>query len=132
MSRVEEHLRLLSIFHYIFGALMGLFSLFPILHVLIGLSIINHPEETGGQTPFEPALFGWIFFIGGALAICFGLTLAMLALYAGRCLATRRRLLYCTVIAGLMCIFMPIGTILGIFTLVNLTKPEVKELFAAG
>lgn len=132
MKRSEEHLKLLSIFHYIFAGLMFLFSFLPILHVVIGYEIINHPEEgMGGPAPFDPALFGWFFVIGGSLAILFGLTLALLAGIAGRCLAVRRHPLFCTVVAGVECIFMPIGTILGVFTLVNLTKPEVKELFAA-
>ena len=33
------------------------------------------------------------------------------------------------VIAGVCCMFMPLGTILGVFTLVTLNKDSVKELF---
>jgi len=33
------------------------------------------------------------------------------------------------VIAGIECLFMPFGTVLGVFTLVVLVRPSVKELF---
>ena len=32
--------------------------------------------------------------------------------------------------AAISCAFMPFGTVLGIFTLIVLTKPPVKSLFA--
>jgi hypothetical protein len=31
--------------------------------------------------------------------------------------------------AGVMCIFMPFGTVLGVFTLIVLLRPSVKPLF---
>jgi hypothetical protein len=31
--------------------------------------------------------------------------------------------------AGIECVFMPFGTVLGVFTLVVLTRPSVKPLF---
>jgi hypothetical protein len=33
------------------------------------------------------------------------------------------------VIAAIACLQMPIGTILGVWTIVTLSKPQVKELF---
>ena len=48
---------------------------------------------------------------------------------AGRFLAARRRHLFCIVIAGIACMFMPMGTVLGIFTIIVLMRPSVKELF---
>jgi hypothetical protein len=38
--------------------------------------------------------------------------------------------MYCMVVAGIECIFMPFGTILGVFTLITLTKDSVKGIFA--
>jgi len=37
--------------------------------------------------------------------------------------------MFCVVMAGIACMFMPFGTVLGVFTLVVLTKPVVRELF---
>ena len=132
MTQDEEHLRLLSIFHYVVGGILGVFSLFPIIHLVVGLMFIFAPERMsdGGQPP--PAFIGWFFVIGAGTAILLGMTLAILVAVAGRCLARRRRHLYCTVIAAIECIFMPFGTVLGVFTLITLGKEPVKELFKAG
>ena len=37
----EEHLRLLSIFHYVVAGLAGLFALFPPIHLLVGLALLT-------------------------------------------------------------------------------------------
>ena len=53
----------------------------------------------------------------------------MLFVLAGRNLARRRRYLFCQVVAGVGCMFMPFGTVLGVFTLVVLSRPAVRNLF---
>jgi hypothetical protein len=128
LSQDQDHLRMLSIFHYIVGGITALFSLFPVIHLAIGLAIVTGRLE--GTDP-EAQLFGWIFVVFAGLFIACGLTLAGYIVYAGRCLQQRRRHMLCMVVAGLSCMVMPFGTILGIFTLVTLSKPSVKALFAA-
>jgi len=51
---------------------------------------------------------------------------------AGRFLAQRRRYYYCLVMAGIACMFMPFGTVLGVFTIIVLLRESVKELFGEG
>jgi hypothetical protein len=58
-----------------------------------------------------------------------GLTMAILILINGRCLAQRKHYTFCQVMSGVECLFMPLGTILGVFTLVVLSRPSVKPLF---
>ena len=36
---------------------------------------------------------------------------------------------FCLVMGAVACMFMPVGTVLGVFTIVVLMKPSVKELF---
>jgi hypothetical protein len=36
----------------------------------------------------------------------------------------------CFAMAGVECIFMPFGTVLGVFTILVLNRQSVKELFA--
>ncbi|MCL7713051.1 hypothetical protein [Stenotrophomonas mori] len=124
-------LRLLSIFHYVVAALTGLFSLFPVLHLVMGLAMVSGrmPSSSGGPE-LEPQLVGWIFVVFAAVAITLGLALAASIAYAGRCLARRRRHTLCLVVAGLSCLLMPFGTVLGVFTLVVLLRPSVKAAFA--
>jgi len=62
------------------------------------------------------------------LSFC-GWALSVLMIVAGRKLRRRAAHTFCIVIAAIECIFMPFGTVLGIFTLIVLTKESVKKLF---
>ncbi|MDF2817502.1 MAG: rane protein [Stenotrophomonas rhizophila] len=130
-----SHLRLLSIFHYVVAGLTALFSLFPLIHVGIGIAALSGAmpiESNGGAaSPDETRLFGWLFIGIGSFVILCGLTLASFMAYAGRCLARQRRHTLCLVVAALSCMCMPLGTVLGVFTLIVLLRPAVKAAFDA-
>lgn len=36
-----QHLKLLSIFHYVLAGITGLFSLIPLIHLFMGLAIVT-------------------------------------------------------------------------------------------
>ena len=132
MSTDEEHLRLLAIFHYVVGGLMALFACFPLIHVGMGLFIIIDPQGFSGSssTP-PPAFMGWFFVLLGSVFILAGWAMALCVIAAGRCLAKRKRYLFCLIMGGLQCLFMPIGTVLGVFTIIVLVRDSVKALFQA-
>lgn len=123
----EEHLRLLTIFHYVVAALTALFACIPCIHVGIGVFMLVRPEAFKPRPP--PEFVAWIFITIAGLIILAGWTLAVLFLLAGRNLSRRRRYLFCQVVAGIGCIFMPFGTVLGVFTLLVLARPSVRALF---
>ncbi len=130
INQDNEHLRLLSIFHYVVGVLGGLFSCIFIIHLVIGIIALTSPQlmaDKSGQVP--PLFFGWLFVIMGSAALLFGWGYAVCMIIAGRSLARRRRYIFCMVIAGLSCLFVPFGTVLGIFTIIALSRPTVKEIF---
>ena len=131
MTQDEEHLRMLSIFHYIVGGLAGLFALIPIVYLLFGLFFIFAPEKFASQGAAPPAVIGWIFAIFAAIFIALGLVVAGLVIAAGRFLSRRKHHLFCLVMAGVECAFMPLGTVLGIFTIIVLVRESVKQLFTA-
>lgn len=123
-----DQLRLLSIFHYVVAGMMALFSLFPIFHLLIGLGMLTGSlPDTQGD---EAARFVGGFFVVFALAwIVFGLISAALVALAGVYLKQQRKYTYCLVVAALSCLFMPFGTVLGVFTIIVLMRDSVKRLF---
>ncbi|KAB7771965.1 hypothetical protein [Xanthomonas maliensis] len=129
-----QQLKLLSIFHYVLAGITGLFSLFPLIHLVMGLAIVTGklPMQTAGHDPaqMDPRLIGWFFVVFAAGVILCGMSLAGFMAYAGRCIAQRRRHLLCLIVAGVSCSFMPFGTVLGVFTLVVLLRPQVRALFA--
>ena len=60
-----------------------------------------------------------------------GWTLACFMIAAGRKLRGRRSRMFCLVIAGIECAFVPLGTVLGVFTIIVLVKDSVKAMFEA-
>ena len=129
MTKHEEHLRLLSIFHYVVAGLTAAIALFPVFHLVLGLIMILAPDTMGGKANSPPAIVGWFFVIFAAVFICFGWAIAACIFAAGRFLARRKNYMFCLVVAGIECLFMPFGTVLGIFTIIVLIQEPVKELF---
>jgi len=127
-----QHVRLLRIMHLVVGILLAFFACFPLLHVAMGVFIIVNPDEAFGHASGAappPPFFGWMFVAIGSLLILGGWTVAGLILFASRSLAQRRRWMFCLVVAGLECFFMPFGTVLGVFTFVVLLRPSVQKMF---
>ena len=132
MNQDAEHLRLLSMFHYIVAGIVALFSCFPIIYVVMGVLMVSggFSNQLGVNQP--PPAFGWMFIVMGGMFILLGWIMACLVFMGGRFLARRKNYLYCLIVAGLSCLFVPIGTILGVFTIILLLRPSVKELFNRG
>jgi len=128
MNQDEQHLNLLSIFHYVVGGISALFSCFPLLHVGMGIAMLCGAFE--GENP-PPRAFAWLFILFPAVFILIGWALSVVIIVAGRKLKRRASWTFCLVVAGMECILMPFGTILGVFTLIVLIKESVKELFSA-
>jgi len=128
----NEHLGLLAMFHYIVSGMAALFACFPIIHLVIGLVLILAPQkfESGHQQP--PTFIGWFFVILASFFILAGWTFAILVLLTGRFIASRKRYTFCFVMAGVECLFMPFGTVLGVFTILVLNRQSVKGLFVPG
>jgi hypothetical protein len=128
MTQDENHLRLLSIFHYVVSALTGLFALFPIFHLVIGLLFIFSPEKIASKGEAQPLLVGWLFVIIAVAFITTGWTLAGLVFAAGRFLASRRYYTFCLVMGAIECVLIPFS---GVFTIIVLMRESVQRLFKA-
>jgi hypothetical protein len=132
MRQDREHLRILAICHYIYAGLQGLASLFGGLYLFVGFMMLSIPTAGPGAPPpggAPPAFLGWFFIAFGGLFIALNLTLAILTAVAGYNLARHRRRTFCFVIACINCIGVPLGTILGVFTIIVLVRSSVKDLF---
>jgi nitrate reductase gamma subunit len=93
------------------------------------LIFILGPGQLGGKGEPPPAFIGWIFVIVASLLIVSGFVVAALVFTAGRFLAKRKHHTFCLVIAAVECLFMPFGTVLGVFTIIVLLRPTVRQLF---
>jgi hypothetical protein len=133
MNHETERLRLLAIFHYVVAGLAVLFSLFPLLYTTIG-AIFIFAARHGTPKPREelpPEFLGWIFVGIGSFLFLLGIAIAICILVAGRCLSYRKGYSFALVMACIECLFVPFGTILGVFTIVVLARESVKALFAS-
>ena len=124
MNDDEKYLKLLSVFHYVVGGLAACFACIPIIHLSIGIAMLV------GAIDDAPEFVGALLVLIAIFAMLMGWTLAVCIIIAGRCLAKRKRYMFCLVMAAISCVFMPFGTVLGVFTIIVLMRPSVKELFA--
>jgi hypothetical protein len=126
--RDSEHLKMLSIFYFVFCGLnsIGLFA--GVLYMAIGLAMVVGSTSGGANAP--PQAIGFLlvgvgFFatiLIGVIATCVGLT--------GYYLQKRKRRMFCFVVACcICCVSVPVGTLLGIFTILVLQRESVKEMF---
>jgi hypothetical protein len=122
-----QYLRLLSVFHFVVGGICALCGCFPIIHLSLGIAIVAGAFDDGRNPP--PAFMGWIFVIGAGAFIACAWVFAGCLVLAGYWLAKRRHYWFCFVISCLACAFQPFGTVLGVFTIIVLLRPSVKELF---
>src|SRR5262245_24202334 len=125
-----QHLRLLVIGHYIIAAIAALFASFPLIHLTIGLWLLLHPPQPlPGEEQFPARMVGLLFTLIGGAFVSTGWAIAACIFAAGRSIATRKRYMFCIVIAAISCAFFPFGTVLGVFTLLVLLRPSVKAMF---
>lgn len=130
MNEDHSHLNSLSIAHYVVGGAMVLFSCIPLIHTAIGLSFILGGEESAAhpeQGP--PRLFGWMFFLLGLCFFLLGQAVSIAIIASGRFLRRRENYMFSFVLACIACFFVPVGTILGVFTIIVLSRDSVKELY---
>jgi hypothetical protein len=126
----EQYLKLLSIFHFVVAGITGLFACFPIFHLIVGVTMLAggfDPAPKDENFPFQ--LFGLMFVLIPAFIILLGWALAVAIALTGYFLLKRRNYMFCLIVACVECIFMPFGTVLGVFTIIMLLRPAVKAIF---
>jgi hypothetical protein len=130
----EEHLRLLSLFHYIAGGItlfISLIILFEFILLLIFWESLmqgyNQHRFTGNHeldTTFL-AIFFYLMLIIMLIVITFGI----LEILSARFIKLRKHRIFSFIIAILNLLSIPYGTILGIMTIIVLSRNSVKEIY---
>ena len=125
-----QHLKLLSIFNYILAALIALFSCIWLIYVVLGALMAAAPEKMHYEGNVSPETAGSVFIIIGLVLTLIGWAIALLIIITGRNLARYKHHTFCLVMAALECMVTPLGTALGIFSIIVLIRPSVKQMFA--
>ena len=127
MNKDLDHLKLLGIFHTILGVLAILFGLaFGILYIALGA---NPNLEVSGN--LSPSNARELLIVVGIVVLVLSSTYGILMIIAGGMLRKHRGYGFCFFVSILDLLGFP-SLILGIFTLIVLVRPTVKELFKGG
>jgi hypothetical protein len=126
--RDDEHLRLLSIFHFVVGGLVSLGLPFLFIHFVVFftffriLPFLPGAQNGNGPPPEFFAIFVW-FYPVMAFIIVVAAGLNFLSCWF---IHQKKHRVFSLVVAGLNCTQIPWGAILGVFTIVVLARPSVK------
>lgn len=126
-----EHLRLLSIFHFVGAGLGFVGLLFVAGHFALFHAFLSNPQfwQNAKNGP-PPAAFFTLFRWFYAVVALWFLSSGVLNLLSAFYLRARRHRVFSMVVAGFNCLHMPLGTILGIFTFIVLSRGSVEKLYA--
>jgi hypothetical protein len=128
----DEHLRLLTIGHYITGGLCVAFASMFIFHFLFIGFIAANPDffaAAPGHPVAPPDGMMRILAVVLGLFIAIGWSFGGLTIYVGRCIKQRSRRTLTFVVACMNTIFVPFGTVLAVFTLIVMSRPSVRRLY---
>ncbi|PCJ28600.1 MAG: hypothetical protein COA97_01260 [Flavobacteriales bacterium] len=92
-------------------------------------AIFTNIDELNYATNAPPFNPGYIFLIIGIIGFVFSITLGTLALIASKYLKEQRNYNFIYVVALVNALTGVLGILLAVFTLIELSKPEVKKLF---
>ncbi len=139
----ESHLHLLSVFHFVMGGLYALGIGFVALHFFFMRMIMMLPQSPRASTsigipttppppsavmPPEIMNIMIVFYIVAAVIIA---ALATGNILAGLWIRKRIQHSLTFVVAAINCAFFPFGTVLGVFTIIVLSRMTVKMSYAA-
>lgn len=147
----RERLRLLALGYYIKGAIGAVFVSFLLFHFVFFLGFSFIPESAWNPAPKPataaeslsvtpspsprpanqgpPVVMFRIFAAIVGVIILLGWTFGALTIYAGRCIQKRNHRVFIFVMAGLNCVLIPWGTLLGIATFILLQTPLARREF---
>jgi len=135
LRKDNDHLKLLSVFHFVVSGLAILGIAFLCLHYFIMSTFFSHPEmwkpTKGVDAPpkefFEHFIhvFVWFYlFMGVMFAAAF-----VLNIISGIFLRQKRHRMFSLIVAGLNCLQIPFGTALGVFTIIVLLRDSVRQSY---
>ena len=128
----NEHIKLLAIFHYVFGGFAAL-GLLVMLEEIVFMSAIfsgaiptNSPKGRSGPPPEV-----FMAFFGGMLLIMSAIFIAGIVcnILSANFMRKRKHRKFSFAVACVNCLQIPFGTALGVFTLVVLSRASVKAQY---
>jgi hypothetical protein len=120
----------LAVFHFVGAGLAVFGMLFLLAHYAIMSVVFDNSKMWEGQKDGPPpaeffAIFKYVYLVAAAWFVTSG----VLNVISGLNILARRRRILSLVVAGLNCLYMPLGTALGVFTIIVLLRDSVRDLY---
>ena len=126
VNNKSDNLSTIAILHYVYGGLGLLGALFVLVYLGIGIVMVIAGVA---EDEFAAMFVGTIFMIISVIVIIILIFSALLSALCGYFIQKRQNRIYCIVVAGLTSLNFPLGTALGVFTIIELEKDDVKKSF---
>ena len=134
VNQDAEHLKILFICYYVMSGLSLISAAVFMIYVVMGGAMMSGKMNGGRAASSHAAsdmqMMGGFFLVIGILGTLFVAGIALLEFFVAKKLVRRESKTLCFVVAGINCLSMPLGTVLGIFTFLVLSRPSVAESFA--
>ena len=122
-----NNLDVLATLHLVYGILSFLGSLFFAIYIFMGAVLgDNMMQNTPNPPPFDVS---WVFIIIGSVGIFFCVLKGIFNFLTYSYLRKAKNFNFTFATAIINCLTGVLGIVLGVFTLVEINKPHVKELF---
>lgn len=138
-ARDDSHIKLLAVFSFVMAGFSTIGAVFIGLHYLIMHTVFSNPKiidqmrtqmaNQNQSMPFDPQTFFGAFIYFYLFFAAWSLISLVANLAAGFFLLRRTNRVACMVVAGFNCINLPLGTVLGVFTIIVLLRDSVRGRF---
>jgi len=126
-----EHLKLLSLGYIISGGFAACFSLFGLFYAFMGIfmGVVFSNAPVGKAAKVLPAFAASIFAGIGTVLFLLMIALAVARFRTAYCISQRRSRTFCVIVAIITCMEFPLGTALGVLSLMVLGRESVVREF---
>jgi hypothetical protein len=123
---VTDNINTISILHLVKGILTFIFSLFFLLYAFMGEIFSKISAEQNTDAPFDIAM---LFYVIGGIGFMICLILGLLNILSYSYLKQRKNHGFIFAVSIINCLSGVLGIVLGIFTIIEINKPHIKESF---
>ena len=125
----NKKLEMIVIAHYVLGVIGVIVSCFALSKSGLGMSLIDQAESYTELEKLMHEVFGWIYIVSGVALFIFGEVLSVCLIVSANFMKRHTAHTFSIFVAAITCTIIPIGTVLGIFTIITLSDKSTKELY---
>lgn len=127
---MNKHLKSIEIFHYVYGAMICFGGLFLLAIAALG-GFLGSDFVADRAQDDAPRVVGAVLGVVGITLFVIVEIMGILNIYSGSRIGKRKDRTLSMVVAAINCLSVPLGLLLGIFTLIALSEDAAKQEYGA-